>query len=487
MSFASYGFLFQFLPLALAGVWIATAAGGPRFAAPAFAAVSVAFYAASSIAHLLLLVSLVLITWLISRIWARVRDHRGAVWLIVAGVLINLSALAVWKYGDSLVETWNMLGVLEARPPGLLMPLGISFYALQQIGYLADLHKRRTKVSGFVDYAAYVLFFPQLLAGPIVRHKRMMGEFSRLRAGISLDERQTMAGQAFIWIAAGLFKKAVIADSLARMTVPDLTAAAGGDVTMLEAWRLMIASPLRIYYDFSGYSDMAVGLGLLFGVRLPANFNAPFRVSNFREGWRHWHITFHQFVRDHVYAPLRRLFNNRKIGTPLAVFIASMISALWHVNNVQFLAWGLCVFALIMIGMRLNFKSGGAGLRYVGVELVLSGIIGVVLVAPGGEVAGRVLLAAAGIGEGALNWGDQNAWMDWAGLAAVLGVYAFAKTEISTQTLIGADRDHPRRTLFGWRPPAFTLGPGWGLYAAVLFLAGVWFAGESAPFIYFQF
>lgn len=487
MSFASYEFLFEFLPLALVVVWIATAIGGARLFVPALAAVSVAFYASSSIPHLILLLGLIALTWVLSRLHAALPGGRAGGLVILIGVLVNLSALGVWKYGDSLVEAFNALTPFEAREPGLLMPLGISFYALQQIGYLLDLHKGRTKVRGPIDYAGFVLFFPQLLAGPIVRHTRMSAEFERVRAGIAFSERLDMAGQGFVWIAMGLFKKAVIADSLARVSVPDLTAAAGGDITTFEAWRLMIASPLRIYFDFAGYSDMAVGLGLLFGVRLPANFNAPFRVSNFREGWRHWHITFHQFIRDHVYGPLSRRLAGVPLGGFAAMFVAVMLSALWHVDNVQFLVWGLGVFAFILIGMRLKFAPGRGAWRYVGIEIVLSGVIAVVFVAPSGEVAVTVLLAAIGLGEGAWRWADFDPLRDGATLAAVLAVYGLAKTEISTQTLIGADRTHPRRTLFGWRPPAFTLGPGWAVFAATLFLAGAWFAGESAPFIYFQF
>ena len=487
MSFASYTFLFEFLPLALAAVWLATAIGGARLFVPALAAVSVAFYAASSIPHLILLLALITVTWVLSRLFSALKDAPGAVWIIAAGVLVNLSALAIWKYGDSLVQAWNMLGFMPAREPGLLMPLGISFYALQQIGYLLDLNKGRTRARGLLDYAAFVLFFPQLLAGPIVRHTRMAAEFDRVRAGIDFNTRLDMAGQGFVWIAAGLFKKAVIADSLARISVPDLTAAAGGDIAAFEAWRLMLASPLRIYFDFSGYSDMAVGLGLLFGVRLPANFNAPFRVSNFREGWRHWHITFHQFIRDHVYAPLRKRLPGGGRSAFAALFLSVMLSALWHVDNVQFLIWGLGVFAFILIGMRLNFRPGRSAWRYIGVELVLSGVIAVVFVAPGGEVAARVLLAAIGIGDGAWRWTEFDWMVDGGSIAAVLAVYAFAKSEISTQTLLYAERGHARRHLFGWRPPAFAQNAGWALYAAALFLAGVWFTGDSAPFIYFQF
>lgn len=487
MSFASYSFLFDFLPFALVAVWLATVVAGARFFAPALAATSIVFYAASSIPHLILLMSLIALTWIISQLWGRVRRHPIAIWLITLGVLVNLSALAIWKYGDSLVVAWNALGLVQAREPGLMMPLGISFYALQQIGYLADLHKSRTKPSGPVDYAAFVLFFPQLLAGPIVKHKRMMAEFARVRAGIGFDERLQMAGQGFFWIAIGLFKKAVIADSLGRLTIPDLTAAAGGDIAMFEAWRVAIASMLRIYFDFSGYSDMAVGLGLLFGVRLPVNFNAPFRVSNFREGWRQWHITFHQFIRDHVYAPLRRMLNDWRAGPMIAMLLAVMLSALWHVDNVQFLVWGLGVFVLILIGMRLSFRPGRTVWGYIGLEVILCGFIATVFVSPDGGTAATILLATIGVGENALDFSDFDSVVDGLTILAVASVYAFSKTEISTQTLISGARDHSRRHIWGWRPPVFQLNFWWGLLGAFLFLSGVWFTGFSAPFIYFQF
>jgi hypothetical protein len=140
-----------------------------------------------------------------------------------------------------------------------------------------------------------------------------------------------------------------------------------------------------------------------------------------------------------------------------------------------------------MIGMRLSFRPGAGAWRYIGVELVLSGVIAVVFVAPGGEVAARVLLAAIGIGDDAWSWAEFDWIADGGSIAAVLAVYAFAKTEISTQTLLSAERGHPRRRLFGWRPPVFSQSAGWALYAAVLFVTGAWFVGQSAPFIYFQF
>jgi D-alanyl-lipoteichoic acid acyltransferase DltB (MBOAT superfamily) len=486
MSFAGYQFLFEFLPLALAAIWFATAVGGRHLFVPAIVATSAAFYAFSSIPHLLLLVILVAATWAISRVFFRYRDHSAAVWLIRFGVIFNLSALSIWKYGDSLVATYNALTPFHANPPSLLLPLGISFYSLQQIGFLLDLEKGRAKISGPLEYAGFVMFFPQLLAGPIVRQRRMSVEFDRVRSGIEFDERVRMACIGFAWIASGLFKKTVFADSLARLTDPDIIAAYSGSIGTFEAWRLLLASPLRIYFDFSGYSDMAVGLALLCGVRLPYNFDAPFRVSNFREGWRHWHITFHHFIRDHVYGPLRRRLSGVPHGTIIAILVSVMLSALWHVDNLQFLLWGLGLFVFILIGMRLRFKPGERAWFYIGIEVILSGVIAVVFVAPDGSTAATILLAAVGVADSLFvhsrDWAADVLSLFW-----VPALYALAKTEISTQTLIGSPKDHPRRTFFGYAPPEFSLTPGWAAYFAVLFLTGIWFAGYSEPFIYFQF
>ncbi|MEO1038074.1 MAG: MBOAT family O-acyltransferase [Pseudomonadota bacterium] len=486
MSFASYGFLFEFLPVALALVWLATAVSS-RLILPAILLVSLAFYAFSSIAHLGLLAGLVVATWSISWIWDAVKSTVFKRVLLTLAILLNLGALGIWKYGDSLIEVWNAIGLPYAEQPGLLLPLGISFYALQQIGYLADLARGRTERRSLGEYAAFVLFFPQLLAGPIVKHSRMSAEFDRLRAGIGISERMDMAAIGFVWIAMGLFKKTVIADTLGRIITPHIALAASGEIASWQAWQIFLAGAPRIYFDFSGYSDMAIGLGLLFGIRLPYNFDAPFRVDNFREGWRRWHITFHQFIRDHVYAPLRRLFPNWSFAPLFALFVSAILSGLWHVDNLQFVAWGTALFVFLWAGSRLSFRVGKGGnlARYMVVEVAACGVLTTLLLVASADVM-RVLTAlfAFSAGSGAA---QTPLWLIGLQFAFIIGIYAFAKTEISTQILLNGAHDHKRRHIFGWRPPVFRLEPFWALFFAALFLCGLWFAGFSAPFIYFQF
>ncbi len=486
MSFASYEFLFYFLPLAAALFWVSSAISGRHLFVPAVLVTSIIFYGYSSIPHLILLLILILASWILARLYGAMRAPRLRGAIIFMAVALNLSALMVWKYGASLVDLWNSLGWMHVRDPGLLMPLGISFYALQQMGYLLDLRRGRAVQSSLPEYAAFILFFPQLLAGPIVTHRRMMREFDNVRAGIPRSARLDMAALGIGWISIGLFKKVVLADSLGRIATPLISNAAYGELSTMDAWQIALTAPTRVYFDFCGYSEMAVGLALLFGLKLPANFNAPFRSKSLRQFWSRWHITFHHFVRDHIYGPLSRATKNWPMSVPITLLLTISLSSLWHGSSIQFFYWGTLVWASMFISQAV-FKLAPIGLRpaltnFISVAFLI--VMGVLFITPDFTIAKTVLGQMFTSGSVA---GESWSVMDIGKFVFILLAIIYLRIEISTQVLLGGGLDHRERRFLGWRPPLWAPHVGWLLFFSLLLCVSFYFVGLSPPFAYFQF
>lgn len=488
MSFASYDFLFMFLPLAVLFAWICIYVNANRLLIPAIIITSIIFYGYSSIPHLLMLLFLIVLTWMIGIIYSKSTNELVKKLALAIGVLSNLSSLLIWKYGTSFVETWNELGWIQAVDPGLIIPLGISFYALQMIGFLLDLQRAKTTPSSLPTFAAFVLFFPQLLAGPIVSHKRMLSEFGKARTSLSTDQRIDMACLGVAWIAIGLFKKAVIADSLARISIPLVVGASAKDLTLVQAWQIVLSSGPRLYFDFSGYCDMAIGIGLLFGITLPNNFNAPGRWATMTDGWRRWHITFHNFLRDHVYRHLRKFFGKSRLGQSIAVFIVFLISALWHGNDLFFLVWGFAcgvswLFLTAVVSLP-NTRYKAASQKILVGTLYLS--IPLIFAVPDIDTAFfviRQLVAFDQLPQNMTSFGEQGGWY----LGVIICTIVYFTSEISTQILLSNKYEHEDRTLFGIRPPVWAPDLKWGAFILLLLLVAFYFVGKSPPFIYFRF
>ena len=217
-----------------------------------------------------------------------------------------------------------------------MLPLGISFFTFQQIAYLVDVMRGARVERDIVSYTLFVSFFPHLIAGPLVHHAEMIPQFKRGRTGRS----SVLAARGLAIFAAGLFKKVVIADNLAQFVSPVFAHLdAGGGVTTPWAWLATLAYTLQIYFDFSGYSDMAVGLALLFGIRLPVNFRSPYRAASIVEFWRRWHITLSRFLRDYLYIPLggNRLGEGRRY---INLMVTMLLGGLWHGAGWNFIIWG---------------------------------------------------------------------------------------------------------------------------------------------------
>jgi D-alanyl-lipoteichoic acid acyltransferase DltB (MBOAT superfamily) len=244
--------------------------------------------------------------------------------------------LCYFKYTNFIFDSLNMLTGAPLPFANIVLPLGISFFTFQQIAYLVDVMRGAKIERDIVSYTLFVSFFPHLIAGPLVHHAEMIPQFRRGRSGRSA----VLAARGLAIFAAGLFKKVVIADNLAQFVSPVFAHLdAGGGVTTPWAWLATLAYSLQIYFDFSGYSDMAFGLALLFGIRLPVNFRSPYQATSIIEFWRRWHITLSRFLRDYLYIPLggNRFGQQRRY---LNLLLTMLLGGLWHGAGWNFLAWG---------------------------------------------------------------------------------------------------------------------------------------------------
>src|SRR5580698_7168831 len=252
------------------------------------------------------------------------------------GVALNLALLCYFKYTNFLFDSLTTLTGTPLPFVNVILPLGISFFTFQQIAYLVDVMRGARVERDIVSYTLFVSFFPHLIAGPLVHHAEMIPQFKRGRTGRS----SVLAARGLAIFAAGLFKKVVIADNLAQFVSPVFAHLdAGGGVSTPWAWLATSAYTLQIYFDSSGYSDMAVGLALLFGIRLPVNFRSPYKATSIVDFWRRWHITLSRFLRDYLYIPLggNRLGEIRRY---LNLLVTMLLGGLWHGAGWNFLIWG---------------------------------------------------------------------------------------------------------------------------------------------------
>ena len=350
MLFNSQVFILSFLPCVLALYY--AAADRRVLRQGVMVAASLAFYGWWDVRFVPLLVALTLANWLVVRAYGRWR--RGA--LLVAGVVLNLAVLGVCKYANFAADTLSWLLGTAYHPFSIVLPLGISFFTFQKISYLVDLRRGDRHVYGLLEFAAFVTFFPQLIAGPLVRHNEIIPQFALPPRRPEVWEN---LGRGVALFLIGLAKKSAIADTLAPVCDQVFARVAAGALPSLaEAWAAAGAYTLQIYFDFSGYSDMAIGLGLMFGFRLPLNFAAPYRAASIREFWRRWHITLSRFLRDYLYIPLGG--NRAGHGRQAANVVATMLlGGLWHGAAWTFVAWG----GLHGLALAANSAWDRAGLR----------------------------------------------------------------------------------------------------------------------------
>lgn len=337
MVFSSLPFLLCFLPLTVLLYQGLAARACGRAALCALLLASLLFYAWWKPANLYIILLSLLGNYLLGQWLAVAGRWRKA--LFVTGLGLNLGALVWFKYTDFLLGTVNSLCGMQLPLTGIVLPIGISFFTFQQIAYLSDIYtgKHDPAGEGMMQYGLFVCFFPQLVAGPIVHHGEMMPQFARTAAGGPAAPGWTAACAGLTLLFLGLGKKVLIADTLSPVVSQTFDSAAV--LTFCDALCGSLAYTFQLYFDFSGYSDMAVGCGLLFGVYLPQNFASPYRAESIQDFWRRWHITLSRWLRDYLYIPLG---GNRKgrWRTLFNLWMTFLLGGLWHGAAWTFVLWG---------------------------------------------------------------------------------------------------------------------------------------------------
>lgn len=348
MLFNSYIFLFAFLPITLVVYWGLRGFGATRLSMCALIIASLVFYSYQDLGFGVLLLLSVLVNYLLHRLLTGKLGEITwvSILILVAGCLYNLGILFYFKYLGFFLENFNALTGQEILSEGVILPLGISFYTFQQLSTIVDSYKGNIERYSLIEYALFVSFFPQLIAGPIVLHSEMVPQFRKMEEKKPRLENMYDGSQYFI---LGLAKKLLIADVLGR----------GVDwgydnilwLNSFSAIVLILLYTLQIYFDFSGYCDMAIGLGRMFGFNIAINFNSPYKSLSVSEFWKRWHITLTRFFTTYVYIPLG---GNRKgmARTCINVFIVFALSGLWHGAAWTFVVWGI-MHGIMMVVERL--------------------------------------------------------------------------------------------------------------------------------------
>jgi alginate O-acetyltransferase complex protein AlgI len=455
--FHTYCFIFVFLPLTLAGYWFVP---NRRWKIAWLAFMSLVFYSFWDIRYSALLLVSTAVDFFLALQITRDRAHAKA-WL-VASILFNLGVLGFFKYAVFAVESarslFDIFGLpFEAPHYQIVLPLGISFYIFQTLSYTIDVYRRDVEPTrDLVKFLAFVTLFPQLVAGPIVRYKEVTDQLDNLPK--RMDWAMTGAGLSLFII--GLAKKLLVADRIGARIDPIW--ADPGAMGLVSSWAATLGYALQYYFDFSGYSDMAIGLGLLLGLRFPVNFRAPFQALNPSDFWRRWHITLMRFVRDYLYIPLGG--NRVSFGRwAFIILFAWALIGLWHGAGAAYLLWGL-FFAVVHITYRATKDRWDRMPRVV--QLVLMQVL---------FAASLPLLRGIGVNEAGTVF------------AAMFGLHAFTTAGVVLLVVF--------ILLYAFAavvPPAIDWRirptPTWIGYLAVLFFAiTLYLAPEPQKFLYYQF
>lgn len=510
MLFNSYPFILGFLPIVLA-LYFVVGRRSLMLGAGWLVLASFLFYAWWDARYVLLLLGSIVFNFLAGKTIGGLRelDRRTARLVLIVAVSINLTLLGYYKYADFFVQNLSALLGRDVEPLNVILPLGISFFTFTQIAFLADAYVGRVHDYRFTHYALFVTYFPHLIAGPILHHKEMIGQFNDPR---NYRPYRTNFEVGLSIFAIGLAKKVLIADSLAPYASGLFDAPT--HASLLTAWAGVLAYAFQLYFDFSGYCDMAIGISRLFGIQLPINFNSPYKASSIIDFWRRWHITLSRFLRDYLYIPLGG--NERGAKRRYLNLLATMLlGGLWHGAGWTFIIWGALhgIFLALNHGWRsLTGHSSTAGvgrIRHwlsvlltftfvcvawvffrapnlqVALEILaaMAGLRGVVMPDAVGSLLGPFRETLAGAGVAFQPAGGRAFLTQWASVAgAALIAFAFPNTQELMRRYRPGLGQPVRRARFEWRPTVM-----WAICLGLLF--GVAFLSLSRPseFLYFQF
>lgn len=466
MLFNSYEFIFFLLPLALAGYYLFL----PKAWRHAWLALcSFVFYGWWDYRYCGLLLAAISIDYFAGgRIAATPDPVKKKRWLLLS-ICSDMGMLGFFKYYDLGAGTANALAQAVGMEHGLLpllhlvLPVGISFYTFQSMSYSIDIYRGHARPArNFIDFACYVSLFPQLVAGPIVRYHELDNQL-RVRT-----HSWTKAGAGIVLFVLGLAKKVLLADAVAPVADWGF---ARPDIGFAGAWSSLAAYTMQIYFDFSGYSDMAVGLGLLLGFQFPQNFNSPYKSASISEFWTRWHISLSSWLRDYLYIPLG---GNRKgpVRTYINLFLTMLLGGLWHGASWTFMFWGAYHGSLLALE-RMNHRRG-FGWRLprvfqISLTFILVMFGWVLFRSPSIESFMQMAKGLSGLsGWGALYPLADAGILNWLALGFCLALVFLARNTWEIR----------------WRP-------GWRLYLALALLFTIcvvtFLVNTSSPFLYFQF
>jgi D-alanyl-lipoteichoic acid acyltransferase DltB (MBOAT superfamily) len=375
MLFNSSLFILAFLPATLA-LFFLTGRKRPDAAAALLGAASLTFYASWSVKYVPLLLGSICANFILSQLIAggrRMAFRRG---LFALAIAANLALLGYFKYANFFLASYADITGASVPVWNIVLPLGISFYTFTQIAYLADTYKNQVRERKFTHYLLFVTYFPHLIAGPILHHAEMMPQFRK--PSIYRPSWDNLAVGLSVFIM-GLAKKTLLADAIAPVARAVFGAADYGQhIEFLRAWGGALAYAMQIYFDFSGYCDMAIGASILFGVRLPLNFNSPYKAVSIIDFWRRWHMTLSRFLRDYLYIPLggnrrsrlRRYFN---------LMVTMLLGGLWHGAAWTYVAWGGLHGLYLVVDHAWNFLAGKMGVRLSGRAAKIARLVSVAM------------------------------------------------------------------------------------------------------------
>lgn len=339
MLFNSYEYILVFLPLTVLLFFKVR-----KLKLLSLLLFSLLFYSYWKFSNIFIILFSIVFNYFLGRIIDVLENENRKRAILIFGIFVNVSFLFYYKYYNFFISNWNHFFTYQIKTVEIILPLAISFFTFQQIAYIVDSYYGKTKNNSFLNYALFVTFFPQLIAGPIVHYSLLIKQFQDIKIQQFYIESFNKGITIF---SIGLFKKAILADTFSLWVKDGFDLA--NSLGFIEAWVVSLCYTFQLYFDFSGYSDMAIGSALLFNIKLPANFNSPYKSINIQDFWRRWHITLSTFLRDYIYIPLG---GNRKgvSRTSLNLFLTFFIGGIWHGAGYNFILWGM----LHGIGVVIN-------------------------------------------------------------------------------------------------------------------------------------
>jgi alginate O-acetyltransferase complex protein AlgI len=496
MLFNSPIFLFAFLPISVFGYYLVARLWGGVAARVWLVGCSLFFYAWAVPQYAALLIGSILFNFVAGRVIERAETRRKT--LLTVGIAANLLTIGYFKYANFFVQTVSQSFGLNAPILHIILPLAISFFTFQQIAYLVNAYRRNSTNPNLLDYACFITFFPHLIAGPIVQHSDILPQF-RDEKIYRLDLGRLASGLTIFLL--GLAKKVILADEFgnyANIAFDGVTR--GAHLSLYEAWGGALAYTFQLYFDFSGYSDMAIGLGLMFGIIMPMNFNSPYKSLSIIEFWRRWHMTLSRFLREFIYIPLG---GNRKgdLRRHLNLFLTMLIGGLWHGASWTFVVWGGFHGAMLVVNhgwnslmTRLGRPEGskpiGLGIPALILTFVCVVIGWVMFRAPSWEVATAVYQGMLGLNGAVLptDLVDKAPFLSLLGEAGKLTHFndgtniGFLRMVIMLGIGLGV-------CMLATNIPQLSQRARWWLVVLTfaLVLQKVLFSGQISHFIYFQF